>query len=648
MFNSRHGFIVARILHNLDRKYRPRGDRDFIELIHELIEMVRVAYVSNSIPLAARLPLHFLSYYKDSGHLDQGVEFWNWLSKEDDAHLDPVFVGAAIELLAVYGAGIHHCELVYQRMLDSQEDISSQYQLQPGAILPDRSKAVKIKGTSLGLLQGILSARLFYGKWRSSYLTLDTAFRLRPTQLVPRVLDLFVYERPIFEALPVFFMFCRGGNRVSKTTLAAILVRLKKLADQVSKCTFKIDVVRTMFQTIEAYIGSAGILNTRHLNILIRAVVYTMPPLPAPMATESSEDGKDVTKSVIDLFKQLLGYFAQHNAVPDAVTFNGTIVVALSLGYPLLARALFEDMVNLSLSPNEQTAQSLLEAACMLEDPVLLKTAWLRIRGLSETTSSQMPDPRSWRTMAIAARRCGLNSFYEDQSKLLDTERAEAALEAITNEPIELTTLAETTPSRFNTDEAHRFIDLCAQASNTINRMQKTQPGDFRNFDEHPLDQESFLAWPDVAQESWQRKLYDELTLSQSREGSYPTLEYERDGHETVAVSNTGVEFDKLRYLSWITINNLLIQAEEFEKHLEASTNAAIRDRKAQQKGSRTTEGAAGPRYPVTIDQYRAYRQDIDDIRAKEMTEEEWRHRILRLRNTEYESQTFTNTVSPT
>lgn len=202
--------------------------------------------------------MHLLSYYKESSHFDKGLEFWDWLSKKDEAALDPIYVGAAIELLAVYGAGIAYCEDVYERTLAQQRDISSQYYLSPGAILPDRSKAVTIKGTSLGLLQGILSARLFYGRWQRSYLALDTAFMLRPTQIVPRVLDLFVYERPVYEALPVFFMYCRGGNAVPKVTLSAILNSLKELTNRACDHNARMQLIRAMFDVVEAYVGSAG------------------------------------------------------------------------------------------------------------------------------------------------------------------------------------------------------------------------------------------------------------------------------------------------------------------------------------------------------------------------------------------------------
>lgn len=175
--------------------------------------------MAGSMPSASSLPLHLLSYYKESGRFDEGIDLWNWLSKADDAAFTPIYAGAAIELLAVYGAGTRYCEDIYQRTLDQQGDISSQYHLSPGAILPDRSKAVRIKGTSLGLLQGILTARVLYGKWQSSYLTLDTAFRLRPTQIVPRVLDVFVYERSLLKPCPSSSCIAEAETELSQAEL---------------------------------------------------------------------------------------------------------------------------------------------------------------------------------------------------------------------------------------------------------------------------------------------------------------------------------------------------------------------------------------------------------------------------------------------
>ncbi|KAL8805097.1 MAG: hypothetical protein Q9182_002187 [Xanthomendoza sp. 2 TL-2023] len=647
LLDSRDAGEVARSLHNLDRKYKSSKGQKFRASIHDLLDQVRRAYVSGSIPRAAHVPLHLLSYYKESGHLDKGVEFWNWLSRQGDAPLSPIFVGAAIELLAVYGAGIRQCEDIYERTLDQQDDIASQYQLQPGAILPDRSKAITIKGTSLGLLQGILSARLFYGQWQASYLALDTAFRLRPSQVVSRVLDLFVYERPIFEALQVFFMFCRGGNRVSDATLAAVLRNLKKIIDHVSDSTSKINAVRAMIQVIEAYVRSAGLLNSIHLNILARAIVSAMPPT---MPTKLSVDAEYLTKTVIDLFTQLLGYFSKHGVAPNQVTFDGTIPVALALGYLSLGRALFDDMVTLGLSPHEGLAQSLMEAAGSSRDPDLLKAAWTCACDINRSDAGKSPKFRSWQTMTLAARRCGLDSFAENQLNLLGPQsslRAKLTAKAVQKDSLEPTILAEAKPNSPKTEDAQKLEDLCAGVFAVIDRVKDLRPGSYSTFDERLIEEGNSLAWPNPAEESWQRRLYDELTLEKGPRKSNAAAKEPSTIKETIAVGDTGIEFDSLRYSNWKTTNSLLIQAEAFEQRLQASTDAAIRDRRAfpQQIGSNTTGNTAGARYPVTVEQFQAYQQDVRNERAKATTEEEWRNRILRLRNVEYTSQAYTTTA---
>lgn len=305
--------------------------------------------------------MHLFSYYKESGHFNQGIDFWNWISKADDAPLDPVFVGAAIEMLAVYGAGIQYCEDIYQRTLDQQRDISSQYHLSPGAMLPDRSKPANIKGTSLGLLQGILTARLLYGKWQSSYLTLDTSFRLRPTQMVPRILDLFAYERPIFEVLPVFYMYCRGGNVVPGQTFMALLKSMKALADHISTYTLKINIIKAIFSMLEAYVGSGGMLSTRHLNMIARTLVSALPQNHTirsrnPVALKV----EDMTRIICNVLANIIHYFSLGNAPPNRVTFDGIISQALLQGYPNLAKVALQDMKESNLSPEKPAALDLL------------------------------------------------------------------------------------------------------------------------------------------------------------------------------------------------------------------------------------------------------------------------------------------------
>ena len=254
--------------------------------------------------------------------------------------------------------------------------------------------------------------------------------------------------------------------------------------------------------------------------------------------------------------------------------------------------------------------------------------------------------------MIIAARRCGLESFSEEHSKLLDPyilPGAVTSVQPVDNSSVDLAGLAGSEQGTNYADDVHGFENTCAEMLNVLDRIGKFQPGGFRDVRNYPLDEGTFLAWPDIAEEGWQRKLYDELTREADLENRHPMSLDEINDHETPAVSNTGIAFDELRYLNWKTINSLLIQAQAFDKRVEVSTDAAIRDRRAspERKGSKTTNPTAGPRYAVSTAQLEAYRQDVYNEKAKEIDEDSWRALILQLRKPAHEAQTFTNTIAP-
>ncbi|KAL9026964.1 MAG: hypothetical protein Q9196_004451 [Gyalolechia fulgens] len=620
--------------------------------VEKLVELVRQACQSSLIPLTSHVALHLLSYYKESGQFDRGLEFWDWLSKKDESALNPVYAGAAIELLAVYGAGIDYCEDVYERTLAQQRDISSQYYLSPGAIIPDRSKAVTIKGTSLGLLQGILSARLFYGRWQRSYLTLDTAFMLRPTQIVPRVLDLFVHERPIFEALPVFFMYCRGGNAVPKVTLSAILNSLKGLSSLDSDYSVKIQLIRAMFDVVEAYVGSAGSLDTIHLNIITSAVCSVMPPQPSAKIINMADGSKDIAATVLALFAKLVKVFAQQDAPPNQVTFEEIISKALLLQYPNIADVALQDMTALGMMPRESIVTELLKTAAVLQDQELMNTAWACIGRPNVFKSGGDPDLRD---VAAAASGCGLESSVENQLQSLAPERlsqASSTVRSVEQNKMESFSVRKLEHEPPSTDQVHAFEELCSEISRILLRMNSAQPGKFRDFLQYPVDQSTILKWPDVAEEAWQRRLYDELTLEKNHKESDPALVDSLNQTEDAvpALSDTGFRFDELRYVNWKAINSLLIQAEAWERRVEASTDTAIKEQKALPKAkvSSRQSGATAIRSPLTIRQLEAFQRDVQTEQARHMTEEKWRNRVLRLRDPNYDSRSSTDTTSLT
>ena len=241
--------------------------------------------------------------------------------------------------------------------------------------------------------------------------------------------------------------------------------------------------------------------------------------------------------------------------------------------------------------------------------------------------------------MAISAKRCGLASFAEDQLRLLDSGTARSAksvVQAVNNDPRYSAEVGEVQPTKMDASDADTFSHARPEMLGILHRIAKTQPGEFRNFHEHPLDEVNWLTWPNNAEESWQRQLYDELTQDKAH-----GVSKEVSDHEPSAVSNTGIFFDDLRYLNWKTINSLLVQAQQFDKREGISTDEAIQDRRASPKlkGARSTNPTAGLRYAISTEQLQGYQHDISTEKARATNEDDWRAVILELRKPEHDFQ---------
>lgn len=293
----------------------------------------------------------------------------------------------------------------------------------------------------------------------------------------------------------------------------------------------------------------------------------------------------------------------------------------------------------------------------MLRDPDLLKSAWSCILGASKPTPSKpvnAPDPRSWKALAAAARTCGLESFVEDELEALFEEnlpQAISAIRSVKGDTLEKLVPTEPNPEGLVPVDMHAFANLCAEMSSSLHNTESLQRTGFRDFQKHPVDEPSIFKWPEIAEESWQRKLFDELSLEMTTGNSLPTLPDNTAGLQdaTPDISNTGIAFDELRYTNWKTINNLLIQTEVWERRVEESRDTAVKEQKAtpRQEGSKNLAKPTAIRYPVTAQQLEAYQQDVEHEWASSKTEEEWRNRILRLRNPDYEVQVHTITTLP-
>lgn len=318
------------------------------------------AYMQRKLPGHADVPVHILGFYKESRQFDQGIEFWNWLlHKGHGDDLDLRSFGAAIEMLAFYGVNPDYCEKLYIYGLEQLGKEYASYHLSHDAILPDRSaRSLDHRDTSMGLLQGILTSRMLHSRWREAYLALDTAFRIRPSQIPTRFLELFIYNRPLGEAFQVFCMFCRSGNTVSGTCFTAMLDSLKDCFPKEDMRT-RLDLLRSMTTALEAFIGAAGALDIRHLNKIIATVAGS--DLSRHDLELNDQDGQHESHGLfVELTAQIIQIFAARGVPPNTVTFNELIMTAGRQRNNNILQVALRDLKSLKLYPTIATGRSLL------------------------------------------------------------------------------------------------------------------------------------------------------------------------------------------------------------------------------------------------------------------------------------------------
>ncbi|SLM41122.1 hypothetical protein LPUS_12042 [Lasallia pustulata] len=666
-FDSRR---IARLLHY---KYRAGKAGSKSEALESHVEHFRRDFVNRILPPHPRASLHLIGYYKESKNYDKGIEFWNWVVEQDDNYINLSTYGAAIELLTFYGKDLEYCEAVYKHALTRFAVHFNEYHLSPGAILPDRAQYMITSGTSMGLLQGILTARLLHRDWRNAYLTLDTALRIHPTQIPPRFIELFVLERPLQEAYQVFCVACRAGNRLPGSLLTTLLQNLSEATSNEDASVFTKDIVGAMFNAIHAFVGSTGRLETPHMNVLLKVVLSVLIPNDRTEPTQAlSEREKDdgEASSMMKLFFEVFGAIG---VSPENSTFNTLVRMGGDRKHKrLLAFAINAFKIS-GFSPDASTFRSLQIAAGRLHDPMLLKSSWTQFVRFV-TAQGAEPDVNDWSAFVLVAKRAGMEDVVTElmssnpqhmapepkvpeskapeskapeskapeskapeskapQSKAPESKAPESKApesKAPESKAPGVETKQDTAPISLQSstelhaqDRSRLFEQISAELELLRKRLNSESICNLRLL---PVNRISITSCTPSVDEDWQRRLYDELTLDLAAPMAVPLDEtQETDKERPVVETTTGFPLDELRYLNWKSVNELLMQAEPFEARKELLVDEAM------------AQGKSVPNSPVKDYKHGAATLQAElkaaiAARTQHPTESEWRETILRLR----------------
>ena len=660
---------IARLIHYVYRSRNPSFSPEYIaEEIKPFIKDLKQA----RIPPHPTASLHIISYYKDSKQYDAGMDYWSWVIKQENNYIDLRVYGAAIELLASYGASLEQCQELYIHGLKRFPQDFNEYHMSPGAILPQLDQPVKVRQSSMVLLQGMIKACLMHGDWRNAYLFLDTAMRLHPAQVPIYFLRVFAFERPLPEAFQVFCMYCRSGNQVTPSDITQMLAHLSATLKVGKGDNFSLDIALALLDVVHYAAASGAHLTGLQLNILLTGSLRL---LPVSRETEKKQKNAEGSEMAVKILSRALAIFDALNVAPNIQTYNAIFAMAGRLKAEVLFAEALQRLTMSELLPNEVTVRCMLTAAGQLEDTTRLKFVW----NTYVVNPEIAPTPETWLALAEACKDTEMVEFLYDQMKAANIDfhsindetsrRLKGGLARRIDGILNKTLLRleqddkliegkqENQEEQYGADEVAAEIDeqpqetsetqhnMCMRSASiiseallSIHKLIVTQ--EIGNLKRNPPARESIWTFQHEVQEHWRSELYNELsvdpTVARANANSTTREEAVHESPTAVLETSTGFRLDELRYKNWKTINDLLVQAEMFEARLGRSVDLAIEQKQPvrQQRSPYGIKDAPERRLVVSA-QLQAHLHDMDEMKSTTLTKEEWRDKILALRHTE-------------
>ncbi|KAK0515368.1 hypothetical protein JMJ35_002747 [Cladonia borealis] len=400
----------------------------------------------------------------------------------------------------------------------------------------------------------------------------------------------------------------------------------------------KSDLTKAMLEAILVFVNIKGArLDGRHLECLIRGFLSMLPR----QGLESMEIDNKLDTPVSSFLSYLKGWFLIRGFEVDIEIY----VTVISWSRKLRNKFLFEWPLNELRSmgqnvtapslraeyspPDGPLYLSLLIAAGEFRLPEMVKIAWEFLARCFWRTRFG-PSLAHWRHFAAAAKRTGLVPYYNLQLDLFVSKGKIGAPRARKADYVSGVRRNDPSYEAMHAEnpDIHTAVEAFVQSARAI-------VGDFdsatsKGANHISLIRFSIWRWPATVPEEWQRRLYDDLSSKSGVELSAVSVLYK----DEKTPKSLGVSYRELRYRSWKTINNLLLQAEAFESRNDSRDLSGHSHPVAGFQKSMKNGYARLHHLPWLLE----HLDDIEKESNKQYSEEEWREKILNLRSPNYRS----------
>ena len=514
--------------------------------------------------------VHLFGIYKEYKRFDEGHELWQWLVQQDETYVSQAAYGAAIDFMAYGGlSSLSELEELYTEGLKRFPGTFAEYHLSADAIVPDRSQPTLTLGIPTILLQGILTARILMRDWKKAYLALDTVLRLFPTQTPQRFFELFMTERPVPEAYTAFMVACRAGINLNPGQVVALITKMRAAMQTTSSLPDRMMVLRAVANALYAYQEAGGRLESLHVGLFIHCFEYLLPEQ-TPGEDYYGEPAQ-LRNIIVLAAHEILSGLLQSGLSAQIHPFEALVSVAGNMRVPDLLKTTLQDIETAQIDLGPIGTRSALTSAGLVKNRDLIEQLWSRIVSTAEAEGSQIAF-EDWITLAKACRRADLATYFNEQLAKLShttTSRIEEHLK-LQMESSEKVAREQFFEYMTSEELAAEMEGLKQQMKNVEAVIMSGAPLDLRKS---PFYMHLDPATTSLSSLDNLRAIYDEFTTDPHQPSPPPPSE----GSQNKSVlSSTGIPLDELRFMNWLSILEMMADAEVYESHLQYAMNQAI------------------------------------------------------------------------
>ncbi|KAF1963630.1 hypothetical protein CC80DRAFT_587999 [Byssothecium circinans] len=600
---------IAQALHFYARNVLKITSKDIFPFAMQIVDDI----MTKTLPPHPWAHVHLLGIFKQCKMYDQGYTFWQWLVDQDDSYVSPAVYGAAIELMAYGGKGLlSDLENIYVDALKRFPGTFAEYHLSPNAILPDRNQLIVMSDMPATLLQGILTARVLSGDWKNAYLALDAGLRLFPTQLPVRCFDMLLHERPLPEGYTALLVACRAGICPHPNVLSTLLKKVRAAMTLSTSLHARTILLRAMANAMYAFLEARGTLSTVHVSSFLNAFDSLLPEK-APGDTFKGEEAT-LRNTIVTTAHECLSTIMQAGMSPATNTFAALFNLAGRLHVPDLLRVSLKDCETAGLYLAGIEVRTVLAAAGRLSDKALIEEYWTKLVSRAEESGDGLI-ANDWITFARACKRGGHVDYCREQIHKLDHTLSTSMKLNLTYE-LENEEAADASDKTFTYMKPDVFStemeELKSQFKNIAAVVMSGQPLYLKKT---PFYMSLDPSRRPIGTDDDLRTIYNEMTTDPHQPPAPSNLpQGSENSPSLLPESTTGIPLGELRYQNWVSVVQMMDQAQFWEvKNPPKAVRAKPTTKPSTAAGSVHLGGADQHNFPLPLDTLRAH---IKQLRA--------------------------------